>query len=190
MIGTRTKKICLIIILLNFVAVAAYIFLFLEMQAINQNTRNLAAALAETKKQNEALGLLKDALGKTAGDRQKLDSFFVASDGVVNFLDWIEGLANRELTVAVNSVAIENVEPPQNTLEALHLSVGTTGTWQGVFRFLELMETAPYKITINHATLLKTGNGGGGAPGAGGKRAKGIPLDWQGNFDIDIYKLK
>ncbi|MFM2383908.1 MAG: hypothetical protein RIQ72_480 [Candidatus Parcubacteria bacterium] len=102
---------------------------------------------------------LRQVATATGDDLEKLQAFFVAKDGALDFVKYIEGLAvSSGLTFSIDTVdeyADPVLTPYDKTL--LKLSVRATGTKTRIRAFLSLIESLPYNVKIQRLDLRKVG---------------------------------
>jgi Tfp pilus assembly protein PilO len=102
---------------------------------------------------------LRQVATATGDDLEKLQVFFVAKDGALDFVKYIEGLAvSSGLTFSIDTVdeyADPALVPYDKTL--LKMSVRTTGTKTRIRAFLSLIESLPYNVKIQRLDLRKAG---------------------------------
>ena len=126
-----------------FFCVSFFVFLFFY-RAISDN--NKESQLKEQQWQSETLrrnGIkqLDDSVKMIEGDRAQLETHFAQSSDIVPFLDTIEGLAPKTgITAEVTSVDL--------SADRTELVVGmkTSGTFNGLYKFLTLLENSPYEL--------------------------------------------
>jgi len=175
----------LILFGLVFLAVLfAYGYFFLAVKAENQNISRLSNDIAlEEKKQTET-ELIKTNLSHTEDERTKLNSYFVTSDHVVDFLNYLETLGtNSQTAVEITTVnladskdakpaatgasapaAPANAEqdqtaaapaPAQPKQQNLSVELKASGTFASVYQFLLLLENVPYDVRIDKVSMKK-----------------------------------
>ena len=110
-------------------------------------------------------------LKETQAKRETLNAFFVASDGVVGFIESVESLGNRAgVAVEITGVSIEAFPTPRRGSELLRLSVRADGDFKSVFYFFMLLESLPAPLEFERVSLE-------GSEGA-----------WSGIFSFSVVK--
>lgn len=107
----------------------------------------------ETSKKNEIESL--DRLLKVVEkERFLLDAHFIRSSDVVPFLDTIEKLAPQVNTKA--EVTLVDISTDQTSLS---VGVKAEGTFEGLYKFLTLLENSPYQLEFTSMSMKKTSEG-------------------------------
>ncbi|GEM_PF-4427642 len=114
----------------------------------------------------------------------------VPAEGSVPFIGMIEGLAkSANVGLTVQSVGLGNPSAlapaaSASAFDALTLSLSVQGTWSAVYRFLNMLETLPYKTQISAVSLNQSAFS---VPGTGGK--SGSPQSfWSGSLSLAVLK--
>ena len=139
----------------------------------------LADTFAREAKQDERLRSLKQALANTEIERAQLfGEHLVAADGVVPFIERIEGLgALAGVEVEINSIGVGALPENETTLERLSLELRAAGSWAAIYRFLGLVESLPLPVVFEDIRLDASLT-----PGAGSS--------WRGVFTFNVLKAK
>ncbi|HJN62991.1 MAG TPA: hypothetical protein QGH03_02050 [Candidatus Paceibacterota bacterium] len=178
----RVKITILILILLNLILGGVYYSVFKEINKNSKQTLNLTNDFNLQLAKERQLKSFKNVTDDTVSDREKLDSNFVSSDGTVSFIKEIENLAAvSNLFIEIGSVAVEDYARDGRTsevVEILSMNFTTGGAWSDNFYFLNLIESMPYKITINDFSVNTN------------KGVDGKTLNWEGSTGIKVLKLK
>lgn len=175
--SSLTKKVLVITIILNILIWGAFNYIFLKIRSENQKNSILLNEATNNIKKEESLRSTKASLNENKSPISKLDSYFVASDGVVDFIESLETLGRRwGVVISIDSVSVEADSKNKNDFkEILKMNVKTAGLWKNNMNFISSLENFSYKIDINQVSLSRDGEGGG---------------NWRGNFNIRILKLK
>ncbi len=97
---------------------------------------------------------LEDLIKNNKVEIDQLQSRIVKKDGTVSFIDTVESYAKSSgISVLVENVEERKLTPEIEGYQALHLNVKTQGSWEGTYRFLSLLESLPYKLTIESAEI-------------------------------------
>jgi hypothetical protein len=139
-------------ILVGLFALSVYGYLYykinlsLEKTAKAQSLVNSAALTKEREK------TFMQTYEKTASKWSRLQSLFVKSGEVVNFIEAVESLGSESGSkVAISSIDADNLDnAPAGKEGSIRMNVTANGSWQSVMRALSLAETLPYKVTINN----------------------------------------
>ncbi len=103
---------------------------------------------------------LRKIVNTTSDDLLVLQSFFVAKDGALDFVKYIENMAISSGLVFRIDTVDELSDPALTRLNksTLKMSIRVTGTLKRVTLFLSLIESLPYNIKIQRADLRKSGD--------------------------------
>lgn len=147
-----------VFILSAIAIIGAYVF-HTKTTAIESELSSLHSEVQTLSIQASRVISLRQVATATGDDLEKLQAFFVAKDGALDFVKYIEGLAvSSGLTFNIDTVD----EYPDPTLvpydkTLLKVSVRTTGTKSRVRAFLSLIESLPYNVKIQRLDLRKVG---------------------------------
>ena len=95
----------------------------------------------------------RTALAEISGDESLVQSYFVPQNGVVSFIDMLEGLAaaqNANMKVLSVSTGGTANQP------TLLLTIGIDGTFDSVMRTVGAVEYAPYDVTVSKFAVSQT----------------------------------
>ncbi len=160
-----------LVLLLSLGAVGVYGFFLSRIAEINRSISATSNELERESLQEERLNSARGLLKETQAKREKLDAFFVASDGVVGFIESVESLGNRAgVAIEITGVSIEALPTPRRGSELLRLSVRAEGDFKSVFYFLTLIESLPAPLEFERVSLE-------GSEGA-----------WKGVFSFSVVK--
>lgn len=174
-----------ILALTTILAIASIVFYVLFFNALKNKNEEISLILnvTDTAIQRELkLRSVGEIIKDTEDEREKLDTYFVADDHVVDFIESIEELG-RYVGVDIETVSVninDNLKTKDSISEILNLSIETRGDWEDVFYFLALMEKMPFRIDIANADLYAVYRNDG----------KDTSVSWKGFFNINVFKLK
>lgn len=190
----KTKKILTIAISMTLLSFMIAGFLY---GSIVSKSNEVVALLTEAEKditKDQTLRIAQTVLDRNTDLLQELDTYSVAPDGVVPFIDEIESLE----TISGGSVSIVSVSSdadPKNKndfKETLKIRLEATGSWNNVTHTLALLESLPYEMNIQEATigLVSASDKLLFASSTRSTRIPGEGEYWKGTFDISVTKLK
>lgn len=188
-----TKKIFLSLVAINVVVFGTYAFLFWKIVDRSQTTMALTAEEVSDRQKNDALQAIKMSLNENKDFISQIDSFFIAPDGVVSFITFLEKLGRDSgVTISVGSVAVSpDSKDPKDFKEYLRLKLEVDGTWQNTIYFLSRLENLPYRVQFDSAALSLQGVSDEINFEEEGALRKRVPEEsWKGIFDIRLLKLK
>jgi hypothetical protein len=147
----KVKKNLLIVpILFLLIAIAAFLFLYREIKNNTKTTNELSASLqTEVLKRNE-IKTLNNYFQSIETEKAELETHFIQSSNVVPFLDTLENLASRVATkTEVSSINVAK----DNT--GLVVEMKNTGTFPQIYKFITLLENAPYELEFLSVDMHK-----------------------------------
>ena len=158
-------------LLLAVAASGVYGFFLSRIAEINRSISATSNELERESLQEERLNSARGLLKETQAKRETLNAFFVASDGVVGFIESVESLGNRAgVAIEITGVSIEALPTPRRGSELLRLSVRADGDFKSVFYFFTLLESLPAPLEFERVSLE-------GSEGA-----------WSGVFSFTVIK--
>lgn len=177
-----TKQILAFIIILTTASIVFYILFFNTIKNKNKEI-SLILNVTDTAIQREIkLKSVDEIIKDTEYERKKLDTYFVADDSIVDFIEDIEELGRYVgIDIEIASVNIDNDLKTEDAIsEILNLNIETKGKWEDIFYFLSLIEKMPFKIDIEKADLYIVYE----------DDKKNVSTIWKGFFNINVIKLK
>ena len=153
-------------LILSFIFMLFFMFIFIFLYQSIANNNNTKEQIAidlktEIEKQNE-IKSLDDSLKMMLKEKELLDSHFAKSSDIVLFLDTIEQLG-EEVFVKMEVFSVEqpkikkeiqtedNIETEDNQdikNNGLIIDMRILGSFEGIYKFITLLENAPYEIEI------------------------------------------
>ena len=178
----RTKSIALVSVLIAGFLLVAYGFLTQYIVKLNTSAAELTATIQTEVERDRQLRSLERLLGELKSEESGLDNRFIKPEGEVVFLELLEQIArDAKVGLEVASVSLQ-LDPEENRpFEWIKLAFRADGSWNQLFHFLMLLETAPYVIKLDQVGLAYEAKDAA-KPGAGGM--------WRGQFIIRVAKFK
>lgn len=183
----RTRNLLITVIILNAVVWGATGFLSFYIKGRQDNINTLLASAEKDLLKDETLRSIKQSLGENEENLAKIDSYFITDEGVVDFIESIEGLGKESgVELSIGSVTTEPNSSNKNDFkETLRMRIETRGGWTESYNFLRLVESMPRYLEVETLTLNNgTDAGDNFFEGAGSTR------DWRGRFELTFLKLK
>ena len=183
----ETQKKIIILLILNLIVFGLYFYLYLNTKQIDKEVFMKLSQIKLEINRDERLQSLKDLLGKTKDQRDKISNIFVRSDGSVEFIEMIESLGRTAgVKLEIESVGVDAFKNKiASSTEYFRLSVKSEGSWINVMHLLTLLEEMPFKVLIDNVSLSKTS-----AESPAAKDRKQIDSIWNGNFGFAALKAK
>ena len=175
----RTTTILYISALVTFSLALCYGVAYSNFLSINTAVISTGASLSDAVSAKDKLVSLQKTISSSKADIQKINGMFVSNDGVAGFLQQIESLANSSgLSHSLSPDIQQNGELSPYQQELLKVTLTTTGSWVGTFRFLNQLENLPYKIAFSSISMQA------------GDKAKNGSTVWTTNFQFTAVKNK
>jgi hypothetical protein len=173
----KFKKIPLIISLFFFLlSFFAWLFIYKNIGDNNQIFDEVEMQLQDEATKKDEIRSLDRLLKAVEPERTLLDSHFIKSSNVVPLLDTIEKLAPQvKVKAEVASVDILSGNA------SLVVGVKAVGSFQGIYKFLTLLENSPYQLEFLSMNLQQIG--GTTLP------PKGQVSDWSAVFKIKLLSF-
>src|SRR3989344_3640130 len=160
---SSTKIILVAVVILNLIGFFGCVVIFREIKNKSENISSIRNELEQESAKESRYLSIKGLIEETAEDREKIDSYFIPSEGVVGFLELLEkqsalsGVQASIVSVRVN----EDDTIASSTIETLALEVEAEGGWKEMHHFFSLAENLPYNISpkdvdINSSRTGKT----------------------------------
>ena len=181
-----TKQFLIFSIILATASVVSYIIFFNLVKGKNEDVSLITNEIDIAIQKEIKLKSVKDLIKDTENDRKKLDTYFVADDKIVNFIEDVEKIGSDiGVDVEVVSVSISDsksqVPAHSKISEQLNLDFKVEGMWSDVFQFLAIMEKLPFKIDISKTSLEVVYSDTARKISSG---------KWKGFFSITVIKTK
>lgn len=192
---SQTKNIFKAILIIDIIAFVLYGALFFLIKNKNQDTSTLLNNAERDLKKDEFLRVAKFSLDQNRAEVEKLDTFFVAKDGVPNFIEYIEGLGKESgVALSIGNVSVEpDTKNKDDFKEILRLKVEMLGSWQELFTFLSIIENLPYRVQIDNVSFAVDASEealffGGEASTTNSSLSGGN--QWKGFIEFTLLKLR
>jgi len=155
-ITSKSRQFLLLALVLNGAALVLSGFLFLQVKASSERTSALSNNIELQAKQENTLHSIKTLVAQTASVREQLEAYFISKEGVVSFIELLEGVGQS----AGAAVSIQNVEETpldgSDVLESLRVSITAEGSWESVVHFLGLLEYLPYESSVGDVVFSRS----------------------------------
>ena len=187
MFKNKSNKQIEIILLVIVVAVfVSYYFVYVDIKKKNEHISSLQIDLLFQTDKEKYILLTERAIAAVKVDLDKVNSSVISTTGDVEFIEKLEALArNNGLTMAIDSLNLEEDPKAKNPLTTiLKIKANTDGSWTGTYKFMNELESLPFKIKISQYAL----QGSSGIANEDG--TKSISSQWHGTFEIRVLKSK
>jgi len=161
----KIKKTLNIMLLLAILLWGSFAVLWWQFGNMQEKIVQLSQeAFVESQKNTSSLAV-RNALNNAEGDIKKIESYVVTEDGVVDFIQFVESLADSAgVSLDVNQVSFEDEE---KRLLSIHMV--SEGSWQETFHFVSLLENIPYRAQFERLNLLFQGES-----------------NWRGDYRVNV----
>ena len=120
---------------------------------INDKVRQLNISSQE--RENELN--LKDSIGTSKTEREKLNAYFIASGDLpaLDFTKYLENLAKDAGVTQTKTLAYEALAglPTSDIVTSIHYKFTVTGHWANVSSFLQAVENLPNVLSVGGVSL-------------------------------------
>ena len=174
------RKKILIILIMTFFVVAVDGYFIWSINFNNSESDKIITNINVEINEEAERGGVQAAIQGTKADRQLLDSYFIDEEGEVSFVDSLGAISNKAgVALKIESATFENYPniATNTPVELVHIRLRTSGDWSAVIGFWTLLDSTPYRLTVDRVDLSK------------GESLKGVSI-WDQVVDITAYKKK
>ncbi len=191
---TFFKNLAFILVLTTSALVAGYFVLFSVIKQKNVTVADASLDLEVKAKQAVATDSIRKVIVESEKEIAAIEGYFVSAEGVVDFIEYLEGIA-KDLGV---EIVIQDVQEKDSEFfpqkGELHFKVAVQGSWGGVYRFLTALEDMPYGVRLGYADVKKNTSGqmlrGSDTLPVSGASTQIKVAAWQGDFEFTVLKHK
>lgn len=189
------KQTIALFVIFNLLSFGIYLGVFFMMKSAQEHTSFLLGQLETDIKTNDTLQSIETVLADAKSDIEKLESYFVGRDGIVDFIETIESYGNISgVKTLVEFVGVEGGVEENNVesiKEIVRIKLATEGSWVATEHFLSLLEHMPFRISMERVSFLYL-------PVSESSLSftppKGVTLPknriWKGSIELTALKLK
>ncbi len=160
-----------------------YYALFLDIKKKSENIAVMTKDLSSREEQEKYAISTKNKIESISSDIANINNSIIPANGDVQFIEDFELLANsNNLDLEIESLLFE--DQPRATVAGttfFKIRAKTKGTWVNTYRFLDQLESLPFKVKISQFAFL-----GQEVPVGTNKKR----VEWQSLFEIHILKYK
>lgn len=151
--------------------IAAWLYALSNIIAQKSVIANLKKSILINERKIKDGKHLSDLLASTTADTEAVATVFLKEKDMVKLLEGLEFIGRSSaVSLTINAVSIKQTASAGPTI-----SFNIKGNFRQVFKYLYLLESLPYLITINDATFQKIEEND--------KKQEGI---WQAVFNIEL----
>lgn len=175
----KTKRNIVFMTIIVITAIVAYVVFFIGIKNKNENISLIVNKIDSFIEKETKLKSVKKIIEDTESTRRELDTYFVTDNGIVDFIENIEALAEEvEINAEVLSVDIND---NNKISETLLLSLEVEGLWSSLFYFISLIEELPFKIDVSKVDIEAVYTNTNKSKTSG---------SWKGTLNFSVLKLK
>lgn len=146
------KLIILIFCLVGLIGI--YAFFFVKILDNSQKLSDLTNKTEEAKRNEKMFAVVERFFKDSGADIKKLSGFFVESNNVVKFVEYVENLGTLSKTnLSISTIVNEGETGDGKNGFKILMSIKALGQWSGVMKLISLIENMPYKIEIKNVEL-------------------------------------
>lgn len=150
----RVKIFLIVLAAAAAAAAAAYIWFWHLVNTANDESSYLRGDIALQVQRNETAGALEKLINETEADRRQIDSYFVAADRTVDFVEYLESLARvAGVAFEISLLGVEQIKDDFKDKIILHGEA--VGGWSPLLNFLSLLENAPQRLDLMEVVVTK-----------------------------------
>jgi len=135
------------------VSIGFVLFLYRQISINIKVTDQIEAQWASEIETQEKIKELELSVSQILEERTSFESHFVRNSDIVTFLDTIEQLATNVSAKAIISTVDTAQDPP-----SLLVGIRASGSFEALYKFMMLIENAPYELEIESFDLRKEGS--------------------------------
>lgn len=190
------KNFSLVSVVATLAVFACYYILFSKIKQKNEVIADASLSFEVRVKRESAVSSLKKVLEDSRDSIVLIQNNFIPSDGAVAFIEYLEALG-KSAQVGVLIQDVKEVEESADSFrgdkEVLRFRLTAEGSFRATYRFLNLLENAPYVIHLEQVEIRKNSGSETLVPDAFRDPKDGVKLitsAWRGDFDFTVLKNK
>lgn len=150
-----TAKALIVVTLIVIGIFVGDVLFYMNIASISDRTTDTAEEIEVTEQRVDQFDQRKNVLEENSDSMRQLRAYFVEPQGTVPFLNTVEGLASTTgATIKTQSLSDSSVS---DRINRLSLTVKISGRWGEVYNTIALLESLPYKTSINNIQMTRGG---------------------------------
>lgn len=189
-VHSKTKyKLLWVIVVIILIVVYGASFWYVKTKIEKASYENSSAQIAY--EQKDTIQNVVNSLSDIEPHTQKIDSFFVGADNVVDFINTLEQNASDQNTqIETTNVTILTQEEMEDREEisygeVLQVSLTVSGDWNDVMQYVRLVEGLPYNIWIESAIISLEERE---IESEAEEETQGTEIVWKANLILNVLK--
>ncbi len=151
LLKNKTNTMLLISLSLFLILLGSFVF---SLRSLRQ--RNFDVATERKELENEvalmrSIQQVRRSVLSSSGEQEELATFFINEDSLPRFLGTLEAIAVQ--TKVSSSISRVSLSAERNSLS---VALRVSGDYQAIHQYLEMVEYAPFRISINRIFLQHT----------------------------------
>lgn len=148
----NNTNLILIISITFFVLVLSVLIYFLNIIKSKNNYISIAVSTLEKKmNEKENIEFLKDKIAELSDTYAKINSYFVDTASIDTFVVYLERIGTDNNV----DLSVKGVDAPRNEKNKISVYLSMKGKFGNIMNVVDILENAPYNITINSLYLNK-----------------------------------
>ncbi len=173
-----SKQIVGILSFFIVVLCVGYYFAFVDVQNKNKHISELQNSIDGQSKRDQYLMSIEHEVENAGGDIAVVNGSILGKDDDVKLIELLESTGRSDgLTVTIDSLVINDDSLTAKNLTTLDVTAKMSGSWSGMYAYLNQLESFPYTVRIEKFAMMKTSDASAASK-------------WQGVFEIRILKYK
>lgn len=137
------------ILLLIFVGIFVYLLNVIKNK--NKHTSVVVSTLEMKMAEKKNINILEKKMSELGDMHKKIDGYILDSANIDVFVEYLENIGTNNKV----ELSVKGVELPKNEKNKVLVNLSMNGSFPNVIRVVNLLENAPYNITINSLYLNK-----------------------------------
>lgn len=137
---------------LTAVGIFGYGYFFYTIIAENEKTSLLRGEIELREKEENRSLSERNLIRGTEEERQTLNGYFINSNSIVSFIERLEALGRASNV----GMTLSSVDIDKNRKNVLKINLRVSGSFQGIYYLISLIEAMPYEIEVNRFSLSRS----------------------------------
>ncbi|MFA6393234.1 MAG: hypothetical protein WCW54_04085 [Candidatus Paceibacterota bacterium] len=148
----NNTNLILIISITSLVLAFSILIYFLNVIRSKNNYISVAVSTLEKKmNEKENIKFLKDKISELSDTYKKINSYFVDTSSIDTFVVYLEGIGTDNNV----DLSVKGVDASRNEKNKISVNLSMKGNFSDIMNVVNILENAPYNITINSLYLNK-----------------------------------
>lgn len=155
----KTSTSLIVVILITLSALAGLFYMITYVESLSEKTAEIRSDIEVKQIKIKHIQGINKSAEKTSEDGAKVMSYFIKSDGAIDFVSLVESTAS-DLSLKYNTNSIENISNDilaSQGKDILKLSMTLSGGWKNILKFLLYIESLPYAVRVEKVELKSEG---------------------------------